>query len=416
MGVAIQTDVTGDLRHTQHSPREGNFVPTSSLVKSRRLRGVTIAGAAAVALAVVIPQASPAAAGHGGTATASQRTAVTASRVPTFVNLPADQAAHPSAVTEWWYTVGHVWAHGHEYGYEVALTNSGVSEVAITDVPAGKYYSQQVAYRAWEFSLSSTTLDVRIPNATLSGPMNAMHLTATLPEGSLDLQLNAEGAVMYDLGTGLFPFLAGSSYYYSLPSLQTSRPLTLNGTTSEVTGKSWLDRQWGTWDWTQPIKWTWMAVQLDNGDSISLWDLFSKQGKDLWATVLHRDGSESVVSITPLAKDATGFQTSPTSGQRYAGKWTVEIPSLKTRLTVTATPTLQEFGPFRPTRRNRLHRGGHLPGRAHHGQGLRRAVGRLEVSKPGPPARRRRTSPAGGPARGHSAGDTTSSLTRWKRT
>ena len=71
MGVAIQTDVTGDLRHTQHSPREGNFVPTSSLVKSRRLRGVTIAGAAAVALAVVIPQASPAAAGHGGTATAT---------------------------------------------------------------------------------------------------------------------------------------------------------------------------------------------------------------------------------------------------------------------------------------------------------------------------------------------------------
>ena len=323
---------------------------TSSPVTSRRRRGASIAGAAAVALAIVIPQVSPAAAGHGGTA-AAQQTAASASSVPTFAHLPADQAAHPSATYEWWYDVGHVWAHGHEYGYEVTLANNGGAEVAITDVPAGKYHSQQVAYKAGEFSLSSAELDVRMPNATLSGPMNAMHLTATLPEGSLDLRLNAEGAVMYDLGTGLFPFLAGSSYYYSLPSLQTSGTLTLNGTTSKVTGKSWLDRQWGTWDWTQLDRWTWMAIQLDNGESFNLWDLFTKQGEERWATVLHRDGSESIVSVSPLAKDATDFQTSPTTGQRYAGKWTVEIPSLKTRLTVTATPTLQEFQvnqPFSP--------------------------------------------------------------------
>ena len=67
--------------------------------------------------------------------------------------------------------------------------------------------------------------------------------------------------------------------------------------------------------------------------------------------MLHRDGSESVVPVTPLAADATDFRTSPTTGQRYAGKWTVEIPSLNTRLTVTATPTLQEIqahAPFSP--------------------------------------------------------------------
>jgi predicted secreted hydrolase len=79
------------------------------------------------------------------------------------------------------------------------------------------------------------------------------------------------------------------------------------------------------------------------------WDLFDKQGEGHWATVLHRDGSESVVSVTPLAADATHFQTSPTTGQRYAGKWIVKIPSVNTTLTVTATPTLQEIqsGPSR---------------------------------------------------------------------
>jgi hypothetical protein len=67
--------------------------------------------------------------------------------------------------------------------------------------------------------------------------------------------------------------------------------------------------------------------------------------------VLHRDGSESVVSVVSLAPHATDFATSPTTGQRYAGKWTVGIPSLRTTLTVTATPTLQEIqakAPFTP--------------------------------------------------------------------
>jgi Lipocalin-like domain len=57
------------------------------------------------------------------------------------------------------------------------------------------------------------------------------------------------------------------------------------------------------------------------------------------------------VSVLPLAGHATDFATSPTTGQRYAGQWTVEIPSLHTRLTVTATPDLQEIqagAPFTP--------------------------------------------------------------------
>jgi predicted secreted hydrolase len=39
---------------------------------------------------------------------------------------------------------------------------------------------------------------------------------------------------MYGNGTGLCPFLAGSSYYYSLPNLQTFGTLTLNGKTSNA--------------------------------------------------------------------------------------------------------------------------------------------------------------------------------------
>jgi hypothetical protein len=55
--------------------------------------------------------------------------------------------------------------------------------------------------------------------------------------------------------------------------------------------------------------------------------------------------------VKPLATHATDFRTSRVTGQRYAGRWIVEVPSLQTRLTVTAKPVLQEIdagAPFSP--------------------------------------------------------------------
>ncbi|MFE9597972.1 lipocalin family protein [Streptomyces hokutonensis] len=167
----------------------------------------------------------------------------------------------------------------------------------------------------------------------------------------MDLRLKAVGPTLYDNGTGLFPFLDDTSYYYSLPNLRTTGTLTLDGSTEQVTGTSWLDRQWGNWSWGPLHKWTWMALQLDNGQVLNLWDLFDDSGEKHWATVLSPDGTHRVVSVDPLAPQATRFETSPTTGQRYAGKWTVTIPALNTRLVVTARPVLQEIQanqPFTP--------------------------------------------------------------------
>ncbi|MEA2212088.1 MAG: hypothetical protein QOF83_2036, partial [Solirubrobacteraceae bacterium] len=272
---------------------------------------------------------------------------------PTFVHLPRDQAKHQGAGVEWWYTVGHISAGRHEYGYEVQLVAGGVAQIGFTDLRSGRYVSHQYFYSANQISVSSTALDVRMPAASLSGPLTNMHLTADLPQGMgrLRLTLKAVGPTLYDNGTGLFPFLGGSSYYYSLPHVQTAGTLTLGGKSTPVRGTSWLDRQWGNWDWSKLHRWTWMALQLSNGQALNLWDMFDVNGETHWATVLSPDGSERVVSVRPLASHATHFRTSAVTGQRYAGKWIVRIPSLKAKLTVTARPVVQEIhagAPFSP--------------------------------------------------------------------
>src|SRR5260370_15656031 len=125
--------------------------------------------------------------------------------VPTSVHAPADQAAHPSAAEDWWYAVGHLVSDGHEYGYEVQLVASGISQLSITDITAGKYYTQSVTYKPGQFSVSDADLDVRMPDATLSGPGNDIHLTPTPPPGSLNLPPNPPGPRFYNNATRPFP-------------------------------------------------------------------------------------------------------------------------------------------------------------------------------------------------------------------
>jgi len=84
------------------------------------------------------------------------------------------------------------------------------------------------------------------PNASLSGPLDAKHLKAQLPE---------------DKGT----------------SDLTTGTLTLDGSTKQVTGTSWLGRQWGDWSWDTLHKWTWTAVRPDNGQVLDLWDDGSRE-------------------------------------------------------------------------------------------------------------------------------------------
>jgi predicted secreted hydrolase len=317
----------------------------------RKHRRRSIAAIATLAFGAVLASAAasaiPATAktGPDPANTSKPAAATTAPAFPTFVHLPADQAAHPNVPWEWWYMVGHVNTHGHRFGYEVQIVGGVAPQtnIAITDKTADAYYTESLSYSPDQVSFSTTALDARTPKATLSGPMDAMQLHATLPVGEIDLTLSAQGPVLYNNGTGLMPFLGGTSYYYSLPSLTSQGTLKVNNRTYPVTGESWLDRQWGSWDWSTVQRWTWMALQLSDGDQVNLWDMFTQGSEFHYATVLRPDGTHELVAVNPLADTTSEFWTSPTTGKRYGIRWTVNIPALDASLTVVARPQGQEI-------------------------------------------------------------------------
>lgn len=315
--------------------------------KSRYRSIVAVALTAGAVLASAASSALPALARTGTEqAGTTGRAVATAPAFPTFVHLPADQAAHPNVDQDWWYVVGHLKAHGHMFAYLVQVVDSKAPQthIAITDETTGAYYTHSYDYTPDQTSFSTTRLDVRSPAASISGPMNAMHVHAILPVGDIDLTLSARGPVMYNNGTGLMPFFGGTSYYYSLPRLATQGILTENGHTYQVSGQSWMDRQWGSWNWNAIQKWTWMPIRLSNGDILNLWDLFEQGGSEShYATVLHPDGNEEIVAVDPLADGTSAWWRSPTTGKRYGTRWTVTIPALDARLIVAAWPQGQEI-------------------------------------------------------------------------
>jgi hypothetical protein len=102
--------------------------------------GAVLAAASWAMPATANPNSHPA-------GTSKPPAATTAPAFPTFVDLPADQAAHPSAADEWWYVVGHLNAHGHRFGYEVQIGGPAPYVlIAITDKTTGAYYSQSQFY------------------------------------------------------------------------------------------------------------------------------------------------------------------------------------------------------------------------------------------------------------------------------
>ncbi|MEV5408616.1 lipocalin family protein [Thermopolyspora sp. NPDC052614] len=273
--------------------------------------------------------------------------------IPAMVDPNADLAAKtPGPETRWAdsiYFTSQVKAGGHDMGLLVHTINvpkgfGRLVSFAVTDVTAGWYKNYMLAVDPEDYKWSTTGLDISAPGLRWTGNAEKMSVSLDVPWGSLDVTLTSRGPVLNYGGTGVFPILGDTNYEYAFPDMRTTGTLTIDGKTQRVTGRSWLDRQWGPTPDDPSLRWTWMNLNLPNGDAVAIWDARSDKGENSFATVMRRDGSHEVVAVEPVEKHADKFWTSPVSGQKYPTRWRINIPALSTRLTVTITGTVdQEF-------------------------------------------------------------------------
>jgi predicted secreted hydrolase len=138
-----------------------------------------------------------------------------------------------------------------------------------------------------------------------------------------------------------------ASYYYSLTRLDTRGEIRLDGDRFEVSGTSWMDREWSTsaLDAGQ-VGWDWFALHLDDGRELMLYRLRRADGSaDPYSagtlvggdgTSTHLDAGAAVVEVLdwwPSARDAT----------RYPSRWRITVRDHGLRLEVSPRVANQEW-------------------------------------------------------------------------
>jgi predicted secreted hydrolase len=276
-----------------------------------------------------------------------------------LVHLPRDQAAHPSSANEWWYVVGHLRSDGQRFGYEMTVfrlshlhppgSAAGSppitlyrTDLAITDQNHKTFHQKISYYFPQSAHMSSTSLNVDAGTAHLSGSSpSAMHLRFSMPAGSANFSLSSRRPAMDVGGRGFIRFSNGFTYYYSLTDIATSGTLTVHGKRYRISGTSWLDHQWGNWTWAGSGGWIWMALQLNNGTQLSVFDVRSSSGSIRAASILLPNGKQRTlhaVTFTPLAT-----WKSPHTGADYPSGFVVSIPGIQARLRVLPVVKDQEL-------------------------------------------------------------------------
>jgi predicted secreted hydrolase len=318
----------------------------------------TITASACTGSAGAAPPASGTTPPASGTSPSTSGAAAAASDAvhgcKTSVSLPKDEAPHSDSV-EWWYFSGHLSgkdAKGrvHTYGYEYVIFQ--LLGLAPKPVYLGNLSVVDLTRKAFKFGGETASYAVpKTPNRftlhtgswTMSGASGRDTLTAGVPDYSLQLGLRTTEPVVLEGNKCGHISLAslGSSYYYSWTSLATTGTIVDHGVKLTVTGKSWMDHEWGPINLTSGGGWDWFSIQLSNGQQYMLFFIRNKNGQIVeTAGTRVADGGKDITYLTAAntREKVTGSWTSPATHIKYGSGWQVTVPGGQ----LTVTPDLRD--------------------------------------------------------------------------
>jgi len=134
-----------------------------------------------------------------------------------------------------------------------------------------------------------------------------------------------------------------ASYYYSIPRLGTHGKLVRGGRAIEVSGTTWLDREWGSGSLGPHQEgWDWFALQLADGSALMYYALRDRGGaRDPHSagTWVDPAGRAHPLSGADVRIDVLDHWESPRGG-RYPSRWRVRVDSIG--LDIVVTPALAD--------------------------------------------------------------------------
>jgi len=269
------------------------------------------------------------------------------------VQFPEDEAPH-DVLTEWWYYTGHLFTEdGARYGFEYVFFQAErgafppyyAAHFAVTDSANETFrYEERLGGDAPQPTEQGFSL--RLDDWSMSGALGTDTLSATMEDVAFDLTLTAvkEPALHNDIGYVDFG-PAGGSYYYSRTRMAAEGTLTVDGEPVTVTGDVWFDHQWGNFIQVGAGGWDWFAVQMENGEDLTISLIRAESGAVVisYGTLVAEDGSTTNLTAADFIVSATEEWTSPHTGSTYPSRWTIELPEYGWRIDLDPSMNDQEL-------------------------------------------------------------------------
>lgn len=289
----------------------------------------------------------------------------------TYIYFPADEGVHPAEPTEWWYLVGHLNSENSGNYYTIMLTYfhypdlgfDGFRIFNITNETEDQFYPETLP--VFYDVLAADSLNIE---ANPVGAANESWKNVTNPDGTMvpfKYQVHANqamGTINLVLDTYKRPLIVGDSgyffqggtgnytYYYSQTGVNVSGSITVDGTTENVSGTAWIDRQYGTFNPYSGEAYEWFSVHLSNGVDMNIWNIFTSE--------YQIPDTSTYVLCSAYVNDSTTFSTSdfslqrlqyvymPDSLQCYAQQWNYKSGDIDLVFT-TLSPSREVQMPFR---------------------------------------------------------------------
>jgi len=276
---------------------------------------------------------------------------------------PADHGPHPDFKTEWWYFTGNIEsASKSAFGFQFTIFRSALSPVskkreslfatnnvymahlALTDVKNGKFYSFERFARnalglagAVDEPLRIWLEDWRIEEAGPSSfpGLPVMRLEAFEDRVGVDLKFESVKPIVLQGDNGLSrkgEDPGNASYYYSMTRLQTKGTIRIDSEQFEVTGSSWMDREWSTSVLEKgQVGWDWFALQMDNNTELMFYNMRRRDGSvDPFSQgkFIDQNGQSSVIVSKDIIMEVLDYWKNP-KGERYPSRWRLSLPARK---------------------------------------------------------------------------------------
>ena len=277
---------------------------------------------------------------------------------PRVLSFPRDHGPHPEYRTEWWYYTGNVQtADGRHFGFQLTFFRSALApqvvaresawataqvymaHLALTDVETGRFYAFErfsraalglAGARAQPFAVWVEDWSARAQTADDL----PVRLRAGQGEIGLELQLHSAKPVVLHGDRGLShkgPEAGNASYYYSLTRMPTRGTLRIADETFEVSGTSWLDREWSTSVLGEAYRgWDWFGLQLSDGSELMFFRLRRVDGQPdgfSSGTLVRANGETLRLGQADVRIEVDAYWDSPRSGGRYPARWRFQIPA-----------------------------------------------------------------------------------------